>query len=144
MDRLRTMERWDRKAAPRSTVPLVTIQKDGLFSLNEAAVKAMGEPNFVEIYYDRDNAIIAFAPSAENNPAAYPPRKQPTGAIWYVAGQMFTRHYDIDTTIARRYPVEVEDNVLFVNLNGPSTVATGVRARATNREKKGAEMRGGG
>lgn len=129
MDRLRKMERWDRKSAPRTTIPLVTIQKDGLFSLNEAAFKAMKEPSMVEIFYDSENSIIAFAPTSENNPAGYPPRKQPTGANWYVAGQMFTRHYGIDTTVARRYAVEVEDNILFLNLNGPSTIATGVRAR---------------
>lgn len=129
------MQRWDRNAAPRSGSPLVTIQKDGLFSLNEAAFKAMGEPARVEVYFDPGEAIIAFAPTAENNPAGYPPRKQPTGATWYIAGQKFTRHHDIDTTIARRYPVDVEDKVLFVNLKGPSTVATGVRAGAGKRSE---------
>ncbi len=93
----------------------------------------------VEIFYDREQSIIAFAPTGENNPAGYPPRKQPTGANWYVAGQMFTRHYDIDTTVARRYPVEVQENILFINLTGPSTIATGVRARPTTVKEAKAE-----
>lgn len=130
MDRLKNMQGWDRNTAPRSTAPFVTIQKDGLFSLNEAAFRAMGEPALVKIYYDPDKSIVAFAPMKEGDPGGYPARKQPTGATWYVAGQMFTRHHGIDTTVARRYAAEVEDNILFIDLKGPSTIATGVRGRA--------------
>lgn len=135
MDRLHKMERWNRKSAPRTAVPLVTIQKDGIFSLNEGAFKALGEPAVVELYYDADEAIIALAPAAADNTEGYPPRKQPTGQNWYIAGQVFTRHHGIDTTIARRYAVEVEDKILFIHLNGPSTIATGVRARAATQGK---------
>ncbi len=142
MDRLRKMERWDRKSAPRTTTAFVTIQKDGLFSLNEAAFKAMGEPEMVDIFYDREQSIVAFAPIDESNATGYPPRKQPTGATWYVAGQMFTRHHGIDTTIARRYPVEVEDNILFINLKGPSAIATGVRGRKANTGEVKATLQG--
>lgn len=137
------MQKWDRASAPRTSAPLVTVQKDGLFSLNEAAYKAMGEPERVEIFYDPDEFIIAFVATTESNPAGYPPRKQPTGATWYIAGQKFTRHYGIDTSVARRYVVEVEDKVLFVNLKGPSTIATGVRGRAATSLGTKAAQQGG-
>ncbi len=143
MDRLKSMERWDRRSAPRSADPLVTIQKDGLFSLNQAAFKAIGEPAKVEIFYDRESSIIAFAPTTEKNPVGYPPRKQPTGANWYIAGQKFTKHYGIDTTVARRYLAEVRDHILFINLKGPSTIATGVRAKsASSGDMKTAQQEG--
>lgn len=132
MDRLQRMQRWNRKSAPRTSAPLVTIQKDGIFSLNEGAIKAMGEPAVVELYYDPEEALIALAPAAADNPEGYPPRKQPTGQNWYIAGQVFTRYHGIDTTVARRYPIEVEDKVLFIHLNGPNTIATGVRAKSAN------------
>lgn len=124
MDRLREMEKWERTSVPRTGTPLVTIQKDGLFSLNEAAFKAMGEPKRVEIFYDSNESTIAFAPTVESNLSGYPPRRQATGATWLISGLKFTRHYSLDTSVARRYVVDVDDKILFVNLKGPSTVAT--------------------
>lgn len=129
MDKVRKMQKWDRAAAPRTAAPLVTIQKDGLFSLNEAAFKAMGEPERVEIFYDPNESIIAFAPTIDSNLSGYPLRRQATGATWLISGQKFTRHYSIDTAVARRYQVDVDDKILFVDLQGPSTLATSGPAR---------------
>jgi hypothetical protein len=46
-----------------------------------------------------------------------------------VSGSAFTKYFDIETDIARRYPAEVVDGVLVVDLKQPGTDATGVRAR---------------
>lgn len=137
MDRARKMQKWDRIAASRTGTPFVTIQKNGLFALNEAAFKAMGAPERVEIFYDSNESIIAFAPTIDNNLSGYPPRRQATGATWLISGQKFTRHYGIDTAVARRYVVEVEDKVLFVDLKGPRTVATSGPARTRPTDSTG-------
>lgn len=129
MDLLKGFQRWDRRSAPRTNSPLVTVQQGGLFSLNKAAFEGMGTPERVELFYNPETKVIAFAPTDANNINAYPPRQQGVQQNWYVAGQKFTKFHDIDTTVARRYAAKIEQGILFLDLTGPSTIATGVRAR---------------
>lgn len=130
MDLLKGFQRWDRRSAPRTNAPLVTVQQGGLFSLNKAAYEGIGSPERVELFYNPDTKVVAFVPTDENNINAYPPRQQGSQANYYVAGQKFTKFHGIDTTVARRYAVKIEQGILFLDLTSPSTVATGVRARA--------------
>ncbi len=130
MARLEGFEKWDRQTAPKTDAPLVTVQQGGLFSLNQPAIDAMGNPEKVEIFFNRDRQVIAFVPAEPDSITAYPPRKQGSQKNYYVAGQKFTKYYKINTTVARRYSVTVEDSVLYLDLNSPSTIATGARARS--------------
>lgn len=129
MDLLEGYQKWDRQTAPKTSEPLVTVQKGGLFSLNKAAHEAMGSPERVDLFYNPGKKSIAFVPADERSATAYPARQQGRQSNYYVAGQKFTKHHGIDTSVARRYPVKVHNQMLFVDLTGPSTIATGVRAR---------------
>lgn len=139
MSLLDGFQKWDRRSAPRVNTPMVTVQQGGLFSLNKAAIEAIGSPERVELFYNPEKKIVAFVPTDANNINAYPPRQQGAQANYYVAGQKFTGYHGIDTTVARRYAATVEEGVLFLDLTGPSTVATGVRA-GTRQSSRGAEQ----
>jgi hypothetical protein len=51
-----------------------------------------------------------------------------------VAGQSFANHYGLDVSVARRYPVRMEDEILVLDLRGDSVEATGPRARSSENE----------
>lgn len=122
-------EVFNRRAAPVTTQPLVTIQKRGTMSFNRAAFEALGEPAAVELLFDRQERIVGFRPVDVDVPHAYRPRKQGHTHNYLVAGQAFTQHFGIETGTARRYPAAMLDAVLVVDLKLPGTDATGPRSR---------------
>jgi len=122
-------EVFNRRASPRSTEPLVTIQKRGTMSFNRAAFEAIGEPEAVELLFDRDERVVGFRPVGADVPHAYRPRKQGNAYNYIIAGQAFTQYYGIDTGTARRYPAAMFDGVLAVDLKQAGTDATGPRGR---------------
>ena len=127
-------EVFDKRAATASKNPMVSIQKQGSFSLNRAAYKLMGEPETVELLFDAGEKLIGFREAAANSPRAYPVRPQgKNAATFMIAGQAFTKYYDIDTSTARRYSVEMQDGILILDLKGESTVVTGPRAAMKSR-----------
>lgn len=126
-------EVFDRRAAPMVLAPFVTIQKNGPIGLNYAAYQAMGEPVAVELLFDRGNQLVGIRPTQDTDPRAYPVRSQ-TSRSYILAGQAFTKHYQIDTSVARRYEATVRDRMLVIDLKSGGTVATGVRARANGRK----------
>jgi hypothetical protein len=128
-------EVFDRKAATASKNPMISIQKQGSFSLNRAAYKLLGEPEHVELLYDPEEKLIGFREVSDNSPRAYPVRPQgESAATLMIAGQAFTKYYGIDTSLARRYSVEMVDNILVLDLKGESTVVTGPRAAVKSRQ----------
>lgn len=127
-------EVFDKRAATASKNPMISIQKQGSFSLNRAAHKLMGEPETVELLFDPEEKLIGFREVAANSPRAYPVRPQgKNAATFMIAGQAFTKYYDIDTSTARRYSVEMQDGILILDLKGESTVVTGPRAAMKSR-----------
>ncbi len=107
----------------------VTIQRRGNFSLNRATFKALGEPVAVKLLFNRSKRQIGFRPANPNDPRSVPVRKQGQSESYMVAGLTFCKEYDIDTSTARRYEGKMLDGVLIVDLNAPSTDATGPRVR---------------
>ncbi len=125
-------ERFDKRSVPIAENPFVTIQMRGPMSLNYSAYKTLGEPEAVELLYDRGNQIVGFRAISPKESYAFPVRpqgrkdKRPSNYV--VAGQAFTKHYEIDTSIAKRYPAEMQGDVLAVDLKR-GTVATGPRLK---------------
>jgi hypothetical protein len=127
-------EVFDKKSASASKHPMVSILKQGSFTLNRAAHKLLDEPEMVELLFDPDEKLIGFREVPASNPRAYPVRPQgQNAATFMVAGQAFTKHYDIDTSTARRYSVEMRDNILVLDLKSDSTDVTGPRAAMKSR-----------
>ncbi len=125
-------ERFDKRSVPIAENPFVTIQMRGPMSLNYSAYKILGEPEAVELLYDREDKIVGLRPVSPKEAYAFPVRpqgrkdKRPSNYV--VAGQAFTKHYGIDTSVAQRYPAELREDVLAVDLKR-GTVATGPRAK---------------
>ena len=131
-------ERFDKRSTPITDNPFVTVQKRGPLGLNRSAFAALGEPKAVELLYDRDRELIGIKATSAKEPYAFPVRPQgrkgSRPSNYLIAGQAFTKHYGIDTTVARRFPAEMEDDTLVVDLRR-GTVATGPRAKGRDGAK---------
>lgn len=128
-------EVFNKRMAPLAKAPSVTIQKRGIFSINKAAHKLIGEPKTVELLFDKDNQIIALRESEQ--PHAYairPQSKQRDTGQMVLSATAFTQFYDIDTSISRRFKPYVQDNMLCIDLNGPSVEVVGNRSKRASRE----------
>lgn len=125
-------EVFDKRMAPLAKAPSVTIQKRGIFSINKAAHKLIGEPASVELLFDKDNQVVALRES--DQPHAYTVRPQSarkdTGQV-IMSATAFTQFYDIDTTISRRYKPYEQDGMLCIDLKGPSIEIVGNRSKRT-------------
>jgi hypothetical protein len=67
-----------------------------------------------------------------------PVRAQGKNSVTHiVAGQSFAKHYGLDTSVARRYPVAMEDDILVLDLRGDSVDVTGPRAKKPNADGSG-------
>lgn len=129
-------ETFDKRSATSNKQPMVTITRGGPFSMNRAAQEAMGSPEYVELLYDRADKLIGFRPSSEDNPRAFPVRSQgKNAATFVVAGQAFAKHYELDTSVARRYSVAWKKNegILVLDLKSDSVDVTGPRAAMKSR-----------
>lgn len=134
---------FEKGSAPAPTIPTVTIQKRGMFSLNEAAFSMIDEPEAVQFLWDEENRLIAIQAAKLTDPNAYPTRRQgPAGApqkrgIVLIAGSMFTKFIGIDTSVAKRWVPEREGDMLIVDLNKPAqTVASNRKSADAAPEKK--------
>ncbi len=127
-------EVFDKRTATSSKTPMVTIQKAGQFSMNKAAHDAMGAPEYVELLYDSDEKLIGFRPASSDNPRAYAITQQGKNTTGkQIPGRAFAKFYDLDVSVARRYPVAMRERVLVLDLKGDSVVVTGPRAAMKSR-----------
>jgi hypothetical protein len=127
-------EVFDKRAAVATKNPMVTIQKGGAFSLNKAAYELMGSPETVELLFDPEERLIGFRPVDSASPRAYPVRPQgKNAATFMIAGRAFTKHYELDTDVARRYSTQLQDDMLVLDLKSESIDVTGPRASVKSR-----------
>jgi hypothetical protein len=139
-------ERFDRRHIAIAGSPFVTIQRGGrVMTINRVAYEMLGGPEAVELLYSKQNGgIIGIRQVSSKEPYAFPLRGQgrrgQEPSNYLVAVQAFTKHYGIDTNVAMRYPVEMQEDILTVPLNR-GTVATGPRAKTKDDEKAAESMR---
>ncbi|NJC15644.1 hypothetical protein F4558_005470 [Micromonospora profundi] len=128
---------FTRRMVPLVKQPAVTIQKRGNMSVNRAAFVALGEPQAVELLYDPAENIVGFRAVPTDTEHAYPmrPQGQKEDGPYIVAGMAFTKYYGIDTTISRRWPATMQDDVLCIDLKQEGTVVTSNRGRSTDVEE---------
>lgn len=124
-------ERFDKRQTSIAGSPFVTIQRGGrVMTINRAAYEMLGSPEAVELLYSKKNRVIGIRQASKTEAYAFPlrgqGRKGHDPSNYLVAVQAFTKHYDIDTSVARRYPVEMQDDILTVSLDR-GTDATGPR-----------------
>lgn len=127
-------EVFDKRMAPLAKAPSVTIQKRGIFSINKAAHKLIGEPDTVELLFDKDEQVIALRPSSEAH--AYKVRPQSdrdTGQV-ILAATAFTQYFGIDTSVSRRWTPYEQDGMLCIDLQGKSVEVRGNRSKKSSTE----------
>ncbi len=127
-------ERYDKRSAPIKTSPFVTIQRRGPMSLNMATYELLGRPEAAELLFDREGDRIGIRKVPPTEPYAFPVRpqgrKEGKPSNFVLSTQTFTRYFEIDTSTAMRYPVEMqEDDILIVDLSR-GVEATGPRDKS--------------
>lgn len=123
-------EVFDPQAAIRVKQPLVSLQRKGTFTLNRAAYLTLGEPTHVELLFDGEDQIIGFRAVDPSASTAYAVRSTEPSGSYAVAGVAFVKHYEIDTTVARRWPAALDNGVLCVQLGGTGEEVVGRNPRA--------------
>jgi hypothetical protein len=131
-------ERFDKRHIAISGSPFATIQRGGrVMTINRVAYEMLGGPEAVELLYSKQDRVIGVRQVSPKEPYAFPLRgqrrrgKEPSNYL--VAIQAFTKHYGIDTSVAMRYPVEMDKGILTIPLDR-GTVATGPRAKTKDDE----------
>jgi hypothetical protein len=126
-------EVFDKRMAPLAKAPSITMQRRGIFSITRAAHQLIGNPDTVELLYDRDRHIIALRPTQPGTAHAYALRPQGVGKTTgplILSATAFTQYYAIDTSESRRFTPYLDDGMMCIALDGPSTVVQGNRGRS--------------
>lgn len=113
-----SFELFTRGSAPRTSAPVVTVQKRGIVSINGPAHDLIGKTKVVEVLFDRERRIMALRPS-EPSANSYNLRKPTKTGQTTLSATAFTKRFDIDTTVSRRYEPFVEDDMLCIAIDGP-------------------------
>lgn len=122
-------EVFDKRATAFVKRPEVTIQSKGTLSINASAQKLMGDPETVELLYDRTRRVVGLRPVDSVTPHAYPIRKVGTGTTFVISGRAFFQYYGIATESPVRRDAKFVNGVLVIDLNDPGRDATSNRAR---------------
>ncbi|MCG8467698.1 MAG: hypothetical protein MJB57_05735 [Gemmatimonadetes bacterium] len=109
-------EVFNRRSAGRTREPAITIQKRGTFSFNAPAAQMIaGDDNPhqlpVELLFDAERQIVGFR-KARNATNPYMIRKQQNSESYLLTGRAFTQHYQIDTSVARRYRANIYEGIV--------------------------------
>lgn len=132
---------FDRATTSRSdNLPVVRIQKNGEFHVNDTALELIGKPQAVELLYDPKNNVLGLRPADITNPRAYPRRNDKHRPHMHIfAGRSFTLFHGIDTSFARRYPAKLVDGILVVDLNAGASTASSRSSRRGGGESDAKE-----
>ncbi len=120
-------KRFDRKAAPITTEPFLSVQKNWKsISINHASFLLLGEPETVEVLYDEGEEVLGLRKVPKSEPYAFPVRKQGRTRNYLISTQAFANHFGLKADVARRYHAEMlEDGVLAAYLKEGGVEATG-------------------
>ncbi len=125
-------ETFKRQRAPVTGDPCVTIQKRGTLSINVPAYKALGQPEAIELLYDRERDLMGLRKVHPDADSAYVVRPLGSGnSTWLISGKAFTTYYGIKIGVARRWTAKVDEdsNMLVVDLSEPGLEVTSNRKR---------------
>ncbi|WP_422114642.1 hypothetical protein [Brachybacterium sp. UNK5269] len=121
-------ELFDKRQAPMRGTPSVTVQKRGIISISGAAHAFIDRAMVVELMFDRERKVMALRP-AEPSAQSYELRKPSPSGQTLLSATAFTQAYNIDTTVSRRFEPFVEDGMLCIAVEGPSTIVRSNRTK---------------
>lgn len=126
-------EVFDKRNAPATGAPSVTIQRRGILSLNTPAHSLLNDATDVELLFDAERQVIALRPASPST-RTYKFRNTSTSKQVMLSLVSFANHYGLDFTVSRRYEPKVEDGMLCIDLRGPSVEIRGNRSTTNKSE----------
>jgi hypothetical protein len=114
------LSRYPRRARPRLLEADVGFYARGDISLSGPAMRVLGDPEAVVLFYDQENNAIGIRPADLANPDALRPRKGAPGRhVSVIPGSAFIKYFGLDPRVLgqRRYPARMVDGVLIAELN---------------------------
>lgn len=119
-------EPFKRSSARIVSAPMMSVQRHGTMSLNQASFEALGKPDAVLLMFDRQQQIVGLKLAEDSNPDAYTVQKQPTGNSYIINTQSFYKFWKIDVSVARRFgAIEYGHGVVGINLQEGRVVVSG-------------------
>jgi len=115
-------EVFTNETASTSAKPTLSIHRNGVILLNKAAYGKLGKPSAVELLFDSTRQLVGLRPADQVLPHTKSVRPNARGSAYLVTAARFLGHYNINFEVARRWPAQMEDDVLFVDISGPPEV----------------------
>jgi hypothetical protein len=112
-------ELFTKETAAGSAVPSVSIQKKGIIALNRAAYAVLGQPQAVELFFDRERQLVGLRGADPRLDNAQRVRTNTNGNAYLVSAARFTTHYGIPTEIGHRWPAQMEGDLLVIDISKP-------------------------
>jgi hypothetical protein len=131
--RLPNFQTFTQKGVGTGASPQVSIQRGGVFSINAPAFALLGKPEAVEFVLDAAERVMGFRPATPGAPHAYAVRKQKGVESFMVSGRSFAKYAGIDIDHGARYPAELIDGVLAVDLKADPITIRKPRAKKPGR-----------
>jgi hypothetical protein len=125
-----TWEVFSKTRANSAIEPWVTISTRPVLSMNRAAYAALGEPEAVCLLWDGGERLVGVVAAGRDDPHSYVVRHDRSSMSRVTCGA-FAAHYGIDTSVARRYPAVMVDDVLSVDLRDGIEVSSNARRQAS-------------
>jgi hypothetical protein len=94
---------------------LVSIRQDGNLAINSASMKALHNPESVELCFNRVKKQIGIRVALKADGARV--RKQPRCRNYIIASKAFLKAYSIDFSVTRRFEATLQSEILVIDLN---------------------------
>jgi hypothetical protein len=113
---------FDRSEKFVTGTPAVSVQRSGALALNAAAYRELGEPDHVELLYDRARELVGIRRAHAITTTAIQvmlTRGRPAPAV--VSGGMFLKRFGLQHLLGFRWQATMDDGVLCLNVGVPGT-----------------------
>jgi hypothetical protein len=110
-------EVFSKQAFAAAGEPTVSIQRRGIISMNHAAFVALGEPEAVELLYDRAKHLVGLRAVEPDAETANPVRSDGSSSGHVVTAMKFTKHYGIPTDVGHRWVAKLDGDILLVEIS---------------------------
>lgn len=119
MEKKRNWVEFNKAASPLAGGgPYVSLNTNGIITLNSKAVKALGDPEAVQFLFDIDNGAIGLKPCDLLTPYAFPiTRRQKTGTHTIRAQPFMKAHQIFTSGTVKFLRPEIENGILVLDLN---------------------------
>jgi len=107
--------------------PNASISRSGHMTLNQPAVRLLGEPEQVVLLYNEARRLIGIRPAADELHAR-PLRKVTGQRTWALAVEGFLKQFGIPHETGRSFELHMEEAVMVIDLNRPKSPKRGTQS----------------